>query len=314
MVFRSKLIFLFILFVFSFFLISCNNDIVISTLLVPDSTDPVYKNVINTPYLNILAIGDSGSGTENQRAVSDWMNGYALENQVTAVILAGDNFYENGVTSVDDPLFASRFENMYDRNLSDIPFYPVLGNHDIRGDIDAQILYSDSNPRWKMPSLYYCFTYTLADATKIEFIALDSNIIMEGNSLADSQDEWLHEVLSVSDADWKIVYAHHPLYSNGDHGNNEEMIIALGTLLGEYNVDLFIAGHDHDLQVLKPVSGVHYFVSGAAGKTRDTTIRENTLYGKGTFGFMALEIKNTTIVVKVIVQDGVVDYSCVIEK
>ena len=44
------------------------------------------------------------------------------------VVLLGDNFYEDGVASVDDPQWQTKFEDPY-ANI-DLPFYAVLGNHD----------------------------------------------------------------------------------------------------------------------------------------------------------------------------------------
>lgn len=62
------------------------------------------------------------------------------------------------------------------------------------------------------------------------------------------------------------VAAHHPLYSNGIHRNNPMLINQWDSLLRCHNVDLYISGHDHDLQHLEleghPTS---FIISGGGG-------------------------------------------------
>jgi len=60
--------------------------------------------------------------------------------------------------------------------------------------------------------------------------------------------------------------AHHPVYSNGPHGDHKMLIADWDPLLREYKVHLYLAGHDHDLQHLEfeghPTS---FFLSGGGG-------------------------------------------------
>jgi hypothetical protein len=43
------------------------------------------------------------------------------------------------------------------------------------------------------------------------------------------------------------------------------LIDALQPLFVEYGVDLYLAGHDHILELRKPIDGVYHAISGAAG-------------------------------------------------
>ena len=70
------------------------------------------------------------------------------------VISVGDNFYENGVASLQDPHWQQSFEHVYAAKSLQVPWYVVLGNHDYRGNVDAQLDYGKTHPRWNMPARY----------------------------------------------------------------------------------------------------------------------------------------------------------------
>jgi len=62
------------------------------------------------------------------------------------------------------------------------------------------------------------------------------------------------------------VIAHHPVFSDGPHGDHPVLIRDWDPLFRKYHVDLYMAGHDHDLQHLEfeghPTS---HFLSGSGG-------------------------------------------------
>ena len=122
-----------------------------------------------------------------------------------------------------------------------------------------------------------------------------------------------------------ILFAHHPLFSNGHHGKKKQPIrflinytpLQLFGLLGlnrtlsqdiynpkykrlrkrmlsiieKYNNCLYVSGHDHNLQYLK-VNNNHYIVSGSGSKLSKLHEGEHTLlYGNDKErGFFKLEI------------------------
>jgi hypothetical protein len=104
-----------------------------------------------------------------------------------------------------------------------------------------------------MPAPYYTFT-----AGPIQFFAMDTNEISEAQLL------WLKDELARSGARWKLVYGHHPIYSVGAHEDNPGLIKRLLPIL-KGRADVYLAGHDHDLQHLKAEDGVHFFVAGGGG-------------------------------------------------
>lgn len=56
---------------------------------------------------------------------------------------------------------------------------------------------------------------------------------------------WLDELLSGSDARWKIVMMHHPVYSVRSGRDNPFMRWTFKPLFERYGVDLVLEGHDH---------------------------------------------------------------------
>ena len=60
-----------------------------------------------------------------------------------------------------------------------------------------------------------------------------------------SQRNWLKQQLSSSDAKWKIVVLHHPLYSIRSKNNNLIQRWMFDDLIREYGVDLVLQGHEH---------------------------------------------------------------------
>ena len=127
----------------------------------------------------LLITGDTGSGKQSQYQVAKAMGSKNedLEDQVKACILLGDNIYETGVNSVDDPQFQSKFEKPY-QNINK-PFYLLLGNHDYGNghyrDEDNrhmyQIEYSKKSDKWNIPAPYYHKVFGPCD-----FFFLDTNL------------------------------------------------------------------------------------------------------------------------------------------
>jgi tartrate-resistant acid phosphatase type 5 len=272
-----------------------------------ESPAPPAPRDPQTPSLHFFALGDTGTGDQNQAAVADAMADFQRTFAADFALLLGDNFYQRGVRSTADPQWRTKFEAVYDPVLLDIPFYAVLGNHDYRRDEEAQVAYTVKNPgsRWVMPDRYYSFLYDLPDGTRIELFGIDTNTILE----EDVQLAWLDTALSTSLADWKIVFGHHVLYSYGHYGSDRKRITRLEELFVRAGVDLYLAGHEHHLQILEPISGVSYLTSGAGGRTRESRCGPGAVYAAGLLGFMAFEAARDRLVVFVVLAEGGVDFA-----
>ena len=258
----------------------------------------------NGPSLEFFALGCAGSGNEGQRIVAQSMAQAAGNSKIDFVLYLGDNFYGRGVSSVTDPQWQTKFEAIYTQQSLQIPFYAVLGNHDHYRNPDAQVAYSETNVRWRMPARYYSFERTLADGTQIEFFGLDTELILKGKG--GDQVRWLSEKLQASKARWKIVYGHHPVHSGAFTYRKqiEKMSSILEPLFIRYGADLYISAHNHSIEVLKEINGVHYIVSGGGSRPRDVEWTDQTNFAYADLGFVWLGIDRDVLEIRVAGKEG----------
>ena len=124
--------------------------------------------------VHFIVTADTGSGYTDQYKVANSMTQLIKKYPINSVLLLGDNIYEEGVKSVDDPQFKEKFEDPY-QNVKK-PFYLCLGNHDygnsflVTNNQDHQVEYSKISKKWNMPSKYYSI-----QKGPCEFFFLDTN-------------------------------------------------------------------------------------------------------------------------------------------
>lgn len=253
--------------------------------------------------VHFVALGDFGSGDKNQVAVA---NAMALRNRQEPFdfgISLGDNFYRCGVRNTRDADWKSRWEDLY--TPLGVPFFASLGNHDYghppiicpgRGaSPDAEVQYTELSKSWRMPARYYTFV-----AGPARFFAIDT----EGWTSAEST--WLKNTLRETQDEpgvrWRIVYGHHPMYTSGVHLNQRriaQLRRELAGLFKETKVDLYIAGHDHDMEHLR-ANGIEYLICGAGGAKlrRIRRAQPESVFHATTFGFLDLSIDENTLTAK----------------
>ena len=273
--------------------------------------------------LNFLVIGDWGRmGEFHQTEVAQQMDTFAQKTNAKFTIATGDNFYDNGVRSVNDPQWFGSFENIYKGSALQRDWFVVLGNHDYQGNPQAEIDYSKISRRWNMPSRYFAISKKINDTVSAKFIFIDTSPFVESyqknaEQYADlakqdtvKQLKWLDSVLANSKEQWKIVTGHHPIYSTGSaHGNTQELFVNVKPMLEKYHVQLYLAGHEHDLQHQKPEdSYVEYIVSGAGSETRPTSKSKITEYANDVSGFALLSINSDSLKINFIDYEGNIIY------
>lgn len=250
--------------------------------------------------LHLALLGDTGAGTAAQKDIAQslWQK---QQTQVwQGVWLLGDNLYPDGnVIKLGNANFTAIYQSLL---TAGVPFWAVLGNHDVLTKNGA-----DELAFFKMPGRYY--TKTLGP---VAFFATDTNTL-ETQKDADQRD-WLKGALDEAKADkipWKIVLGHHPVRSSGLHGNNMGLIKTLEPLLDSEHVDLYLAGHDHDYERfdfsgLKSSHPYTQVVSGGGGaylrpfgKVQAGSVVRNSIHH-----YLSLDATNQTLKLQAFKADG----------
>ncbi|HEX7183901.1 MAG TPA: metallophosphoesterase [Thermoanaerobaculia bacterium] len=270
------------------------------------SSAPVgaVPSIPGTSPIRVLAFGDFGTSGVGQHSVARAMAEVDRQAPFHFGITLGDNFYSRGLNSPTHPRWQTDWEDLYSR--LGIRIYATLGNHDYRDPASpkAQIARSRLSKTWCLPRPYYTFV-----AGPVQFFAVDTDPIEKLRSSVDEQMSWLDGALATSRAPWKVVFGHHPVYTNGEHGGQAGFLPALRQrllpVLKKHKVDVYLTGHDHDLQALKPEGGVRFFISGGGGRTpRPLQTNRCRDWGEGRLGFTVLEADGQTLTVTYFGRNG----------
>jgi hypothetical protein len=286
-----------------------------------------------TKAVRFIAMGDTGTGTNDQTKVGNTISAFCKSRGCDFVQLLGDNIYQSGVSSVDDPLWQTHFETPY--AAIDLDFYAVLGNHDYGHDGAGtdfpkgqnEIDYTAKSKKWKMPAAYYHHT-PASGGGAVEMFGLDTNMAMFGQDSAQRKDvaAWL----AASKSEWKIAFGHHPYKSNGPHGNagsyDAKFGISLPTVNGKAvksyldevicgKVDLYLSGHDHSRQWLnESCQGTELAVSGAGAKATELTGKNPSLFESLELGFLYVVIEGKKLTAEFIDENGKTEFTHTMQK
>lgn len=273
----------------------------------PFHARPSAPRCVGTPALTLFALGDTGQAGAGRDEVVSAMHSAALVSPPHAVVLLGDNFYPRGVDSPRSPRFDRDFEAAFPAAWFPVPFYVALGNHDHKGSIAAQVDYESPTSRWDLPAPYYVRRIIGPGDVALDLFVLDTVPLLARASAARDQLEWLRAALLASDADWQVVAGHHPLCSGGAHGDLPALRGALAPTLRVGGADLYLAGHDHDLQVLELEDGLLCVVAGSGSLRRTAGKAPATLYAESAFGFARLSADHERLCVRLMTREGVRD-------
>lgn len=242
-------------------------------------------------------VGDTGSGNANQRAVAKQLEEYRPE----FVLHVGDVVYDDG----EERLYRQRFFTPFEPIIANAPLYPVIGNHDVKSEKGAAYLRAFDLPSEESGSeRYYSFRWGQA-----EFFALDTtdrDFLREGTP----QVEWLERALSRSTARWKVVFGHHPIYSNGADGGKPFLRSRALPLFKRHGVDLYVNGHEHNYErFLDPDGGVSFLVTGGGGawlrpgRNKNQDKDRPSVY-RDVYHFVGAELAGDRLTLTAIAKDG----------
>jgi hypothetical protein len=256
--------------------------------------------------IHFVVLGDAGTGDDNQRAVANGMTQVCAANGCDFALYVGDNFYSDGVSSIDDSQFQDKFEVPY--AALNFPFHAVAGNHDYGGGgggydawrTDLEVEYTSHSTKWSMPDQFY--TFTEGDST---FIGLDTTALDWGNTA--EQAAWIPGAVADATTTWKFAFGHHPYLSNGSHGNANSNFAPFveANLCGQ--IDVYFSGHDHDLEWLESTCpGTEFIVSGGGGAgTYSLNGNDPAYFASETHGFLWVEVDGRNLTGVFYDQDGV---------
>jgi tartrate-resistant acid phosphatase type 5 len=261
--------------------------------------------VPGTSNLNFLVISDWGAkASTTQVAVARAMGRIAAAQGTRLVVTCGDNYHSDGIDKADSPRWKAEFEDVYSSPALQVPWYPSLGNHDNRGKVQAEIDYSKLSPRWKLPARYYAHREPIGGSNEVLFVHLDTSPFVKayrknGSSYKvqdqdpQAQLRWLDTVLSESQARWKIVVGHHPIYAAATtHGDTQELIEDVLPVLQRHGVRIYFCGHDHVLQHLVH-DNLNFFVCGGGSSHRAVNQRADVRFGAPSAGFLSMTLTPT---------------------
>ena len=280
--------------------------------------------------MKICLVGDTGSGAKEQYLVANAISNYHNNNELKAVIILCDNIYEEGVTSVDDELFYTKFEKPYQH--IDLPFYLLLGNHDY-GNITGpqayydhaihQIKYHKESDKWNMPKRYYS-----VKLGNCEFFMLDTNLENMTPSEISTQARTINHKIKKSKKSHKFLCGHHTWRSTGGHGNADLLFEKFMTkVVKGTNIKSYFCGHDHcknhiiipfpttrntkrkntRKKTSKSKKTIHVYVVGTGGKSMDKSYMNSSqikhpdklIYHDADLGFIILETSGKNVSVEI---------------
>eukprot|EP00455_Lapot_gusevi_P023882 TRINITY_DN2480_c0_g1_i1.p1 TRINITY_DN2480_c0_g1~~TRINITY_DN2480_c0_g1_i1.p1 ORF type:complete len:291 (+),score=112.43 TRINITY_DN2480_c0_g1_i1:96-968(+) len=214
----------------------------------------------------------------------------ASQYNISFVISTGDNFYEDGISSVSDTKFRKVFTEGYAQSSLQVPWYVALGNHDYDGSVEAQIQASTSHvdSRWQMPARYFTVSspVPLSSGATPTFVFLDTNPFIQSyytspetpqmaeelkNQHYQDQVAWFEKTLQAEAAatqrngGWIVVVGHHPVYARSTDKASTELQQYVLPLLVKYRAGCYFSGHVHDLEHLQH-ENLDFFISGAGSQ------------------------------------------------
>ena len=215
-----------------------------------------------------LYLGDAQTGLEGWGRLLKTAAGRHPD--LDFLLIAGD-LVDRGNERTNWDHFFLRAAGVFDR----MPLMPCVGNHE----------YLDMGPR-----LYRAFFETPRNGPagidsdlvyKFEcgdaFVAvLDSTLASTSPAKARLQAEWLDDALARTQARWKFVVFHHPLYPSHPWRDVPSLRSAWVPVIDKHHVDLVLQGHDHAYLRTHPMragrrasgaeSGTYYVIAVSGDK------------------------------------------------
>lgn len=280
---------------------------------------------LKAPLTFFIANDLGRNGYHKQKPIAELMGEMADTVGPECIIAAGDIHHFMGVESTQDPLWLSNYEQVYSHPELMIPWLPVCGNHEYRGNTQAVLDYSNISRRWQMPAKYYTRTYE-KKGTSVRLVWLDTTPLIQRyrhdpvtypdacKEDAQKQLAWLDSVLTVAREQWVVVIGHHPIYAETNKSQEEQtdMQQTVGKVLGRHKVDMYVCGHIHNFQhIRKAGSDIDYVVNSSPSLARKVKPIDGTQFCSPDEGFSVLSVGKNALKLSMINYEGKVIYQIV---
>ncbi|MGL5272301.1 MAG: metallophosphoesterase [Phocaeicola sp.] len=274
--------------------------------------------------VNFYMANDLGrNGYYDQKPIAEVMGEMADVVGPECIFAAGDVHHFEGVRSVNDPLWMTNFELIYKHPELMIDWFPILGNHEYRGNTQAVIDYTQVSRRWTMPDRYYSKVFKEKDVT-IRFVLIDTAPLIdkyrtETDQYPDAvkqdmekQLAWIDAELAAAKEDWVIVIGHHPIFAETkkDASERTDLQNRLDPILRKHKVDVYACGHIHNFQhVRMPKSNIDYVTNGSASLGRKVAPIEGTQFCSPETGFSVFAVDKKELNMHFVDKTGAVIYT-----
>ena len=210
-----------------------------------------------------MAYGESAVGTPP----TNFINVQSRINTLNPAfsLLLGDNVYESGTHQELDLRFDPAINPALTQYIDNHIDYYAMGNHDVATangqptrdnySVPIPVLGTTSpvpGPVGETPEGNYSWDYG-----NVHFLTFDSNGWSNATRLQ-RQLDWAVADLTASTAQWKVVYAHHPLASlvgTTTHDPSDNYYQSVVREFRQVGVDIMLTGHAHDYQRSYPLLG-----------------------------------------------------------
>lgn len=274
---------------------------------------------------NFIIANDLGrNGYYEQKPIAEQMGTLAEEVDIEFVAAVGDIHHFEGVASVNDPLWMTNYELIYSHPELMIEWFPLLGNHEYRGNTQAVLDYSKVSRRWCMPARYYVQYYETKSGQTLRLLYIDTVPLIDkyrddkesypDASLQNREEQlaWIDKTLGERKTDWTVVLGHHPIYAQTPKDEEERISLQnlLDPILRKHKVDMYVAGHIHNFQhIRKNGSDIDYVVNSSASLSRKVSPIEGTLFCSPLEGFSVCSVSDQNLKLYMLNAKGEVIYT-----
>lgn len=275
---------------------------------------------VSFSQIRLFVANDLGrNGYYEQKPIAELMGRMAEQDDVEAVLALGDTHHYMGVESVTDPLWITNFELIYSHPELQVPWHPILGNHEYRGNTQAVVDYSQVSRRWQMPARYYSKVFE-DDGVSLRVVFVDTTPLIDkyhkdtadypdvAQQNMDAQLDWLDKELAQAKENWVVVVGHHPIYADTPKSSSERTDLQqrLDPILRRHQVNMYICGHIHNFQHVR-IAGTRmdYVVNSSSSLSRqEVKPIEGTVFVSGEPGFSILSGTKESLRLEMINQQG----------